>query len=212
MVGSRDMLALANAHDFPSTVGPVGEPADETDVERNERLRAILDRLRIEKYDGNLSATARALGMAPPSLSDILKRKRGVGLDVLVLMAEYFDESLDVLVFGRPRLTGLSIERGDRYPERAEARRRARRIYEQADAQVAGQMYARAEGKPVEWWMRRIEEAQLEARRELEDPEGAEAARAASEAKARATAAADEAAMEAAAREDAALPPRARRR
>lgn len=200
------MLALANAHGAAATFPHMAR--HESEQARNERLRRKLEQLRDERFGGNLSATARALGITPPTLSDILKQKRGVGLDVLVRLADFFSESLDVLVFGRPHPTVTLLVKDDRYEARAQARARARRIFDRADELIVGDLYARAEDKPVEWWMRRIEEAQLEARRELEDPEGAERARSSARARAAASADEDEAAMEAAAREDAALPRR----
>ena len=182
--------------------GSLGAMSAAIGDDRNERLRALLAKLCAERFEGNQAATARALGITGASLSDILAGKRGVGLGTLLLISDLVNESLDILVRGHPHRPEVRVERDDRYPARSRARARAREIFERADQAVATQAYARAEDKNEEWWMRRIEEAQVEARRELEDPEGFALAQEVGRRRAERTGDQDEAALAKAAADD----------
>lgn len=204
------MHASANADDPRTTVHVVATRPNR-DTSRDTRIQRLLEDLRDNRFHGKQAEMARAIGVTPTTVSDMLSGKRGAGIDVLVLLADYLGISLDELVRGVPFRPDLLVVRNDRYPARAKAREQAREIFERADRAIAGHVYARAEDKPVEWWMRRIEEAQIEVRRELEDPEGTAKARDDVRARTAQTAMDDEASLAAAERDDASLSKRPRR-
>lgn len=81
------------------------------DAVRNEAVRAYLRSVVREDFDGNASATAKALDMSQPALSDLLSGKRGFGLSVIDAIAHLRHVSIDVVLGRAPAPT-------DRYPNK----------------------------------------------------------------------------------------------
>jgi transcriptional regulator with XRE-family HTH domain len=73
-------------------------------LERDARLRAMLKELRDNRYK-TTAALARALGVEGPTITEVLNGKRGVGLELMVSMADLLSMSLDELAgrAARPR-------------------------------------------------------------------------------------------------------------
>ena len=67
----------AQANFSVSTLLPMGRPT--IGAERNEALRRLVRQLRDADFNGNLTQTARAVGVSVPTLSDFLAAKKGAG-------------------------------------------------------------------------------------------------------------------------------------
>lgn len=95
-------------------------------IARDERARAILRELR-DRY-GSTAALARALGVAGPTITEVLNAKRGVGLDLLDSLADLTGRSLDDLC-GRQAATRRVLRDLPRWADaRAEAEVRLRHV------------------------------------------------------------------------------------
>lgn len=130
-------------------------PHEIDDPQRVDVLRAELDQMRLEHYGGNLTATARALGVTSAYLSDILKGKRGVGMKVIQGLSSLTGRSIDA-VMGR----GLGADSRDPIPARAEALA----IVEEALRKVRAMPAQGTEGRGVEWWLLQVGFAQAQVR------------------------------------------------
>lgn len=100
-----------------------------------ERLRAIVREIVNKDFAGSQKDAAKAIGVAQPTISDILAEKRGVGVNVLTKLARYTQRSTDDLMGQGTRATAvhgpnvLEIERALRDAEEAIARaKRALRV------------------------------------------------------------------------------------
>lgn len=67
------------------------------DPAQNETLRTLVRSIVDTKYDGNMSATAKAWGITPTGLHDFLSRKRGAGLTILEALSKHTGRSIDDL-------------------------------------------------------------------------------------------------------------------
>lgn len=67
----------AQANFFARRLPPMGRPT--IGAERNEALRRLVRELRDVDFAGNLTQTARAVGVSVPTLSDFLAAKKGAG-------------------------------------------------------------------------------------------------------------------------------------
>ncbi len=72
-------------------------PARSIGGEANERLRAIVRELLRARFEENISAFARALGVTGPYLNEFLSGKRGAGAKLLHALADYTGRTLDDL-------------------------------------------------------------------------------------------------------------------
>lgn len=68
--------------------------------ERNERVRLLVRGL-VERY-GTITAAAKAIGVEQPTLSDLLSKKRGAGIELLDALSRVTRLSLDEIVRGVP--------------------------------------------------------------------------------------------------------------
>jgi transcriptional regulator with XRE-family HTH domain len=98
--------------------------------DENERLRAILQKLLDERFDGNKSEAARKLKLSQSFVTEILAGRRGGGNKALRAIADFTGKSLDELS-GRPSAssrieydiaTGLDASSLGRRHDFAEAR------------------------------------------------------------------------------------------
>lgn len=117
-------------------------------------LRERLGLIREQRFDGNLSAMARAFGVTPAYLSDVLAQKRGVGMKIIQALAKHTGESVDDLLHGRATVPN------DPYPARAEALR----IVESAIRTVREADVPDAAGRSVDWWLLRLRDAEAQVR------------------------------------------------
>ncbi len=69
-------------------------------TERDTRLRALLEELKATRYKST-AALARALGVEGPTITEVLGGSRGVGLDLLIAIANLTGQTVDALI-GRP--------------------------------------------------------------------------------------------------------------
>lgn len=132
-----------------------------TDAQQADKLRDHLRTIRARRFDGNLSAMAREMGVTPAYLSDVLAGKRGVGMKLMRAMASYTGQSIDALVSGKP---DPSIK-AEVYPARGEA---VRCVQEALRRVVEGE-YPGADGRSVEWWLLEIHEIEQRLRRDTDD-------------------------------------------
>lgn len=89
--------------------------------DRNAALRDVVRKIVDERFDGNSSATAKALGLSPAALHDFLAGSRGAGMKLLDGLVALTGKSIESLL-GRPapsQSNELTVERPDRYPNRA---------------------------------------------------------------------------------------------
>jgi transcriptional regulator with XRE-family HTH domain len=89
---------------------------------RDARLRELLRDLKENHYKSN-AALARALGVEPPTVTEILNSKRGVGLELLEAIADLTGRSLDDLCGRAPARTGTLAAHGRWTAARADAER-----------------------------------------------------------------------------------------
>ena len=90
--------------------------------ERDDRIRTLLESLKTEQYKST-AALARALGVEPPTITEVLNGKRGVGLDLMIAIATLTGRSLDDLA-GVPRRRDKLADLPAWTKARAEAERR----------------------------------------------------------------------------------------
>jgi transcriptional regulator with XRE-family HTH domain len=68
------------------------------DDSRNEAVRATVRALMRDRYEGNLSRTARAIGVSPSLLSELLAGSRGAGMRFVQKLSAITGQPLDVLI------------------------------------------------------------------------------------------------------------------
>lgn len=119
-------LTVATATASRPTIVPMGTAKKTRNgkIERDTRVRALLEELHEKRFAGNTAALARALGFSGPAITEVLQEKRGVGLDLLIALADLTGQTIDALVGrvarDRPTLAGLP-----QWPKaRSEAERR----------------------------------------------------------------------------------------
>jgi transcriptional regulator with XRE-family HTH domain len=72
------------------------------DEPRNEAVRAVVRDLMRDRYEGNLSATARAIGVSPSLLSELLSGRRGAGMRFVQKLSALTGRGVDGLIGGEP--------------------------------------------------------------------------------------------------------------
>jgi len=82
-------------------------------VEQNERLRERARDLLSERYDGNKTALAAALGLSQATVSNFLNGKSGAGFQLVTALARELGVTHDALVHGRSVAPEGSIRFGD---------------------------------------------------------------------------------------------------
>lgn len=93
-------------------------------LERDARLRAMLLDLKTTRYK-TTAALARALGVEGPTITEALNEKRGVGLELMLALADLTGRTLDDLAGRPPQSSGFDLASLPRWPGvRAEAERR----------------------------------------------------------------------------------------
>lgn len=94
-------LTVATATAPRTTFVPMGTAKKTRNgkIERDERLRAVLKELEVQC--GSTAELARRMKVSGPAITEILGGSRGVGLDMMVAMADYTGQTLDALM-GRP--------------------------------------------------------------------------------------------------------------
>lgn len=118
-------LTVATATGSRTTFVPMGTPKKTRNgkTERDARVRAILEELKATRYK-TTAALARALGVEPPTITEILQENRGVGLDVLIAVADLTGQTIDALV-GRSARDHATLGSLPQWPAaRAEAEKR----------------------------------------------------------------------------------------
>lgn len=135
-----------------------------TDVDRAAAIRDQLRALREGQFGGNLSAMARAFGVTPAYLSDVLLEKRGVGMKILRALAKHTGQSIAGLI---GEIDPADLD--DPYPARAEALSLVQRALDY----VRRHHYPDAGGRSPEWWLLEVREAEARIRRGelLDEPE-----------------------------------------
>lgn len=150
--------ARSYAEDPTSTFERVAETVIE--VKHAGPFRELLRRIRKDSFDDNNAAMGRAFDLTGAYIGDVLLEKRGVGIKLLRAISRLTGHSLEDLI------DGVALE-PDPYPARARAVFCARTA---AHAVQQGN-YTGAEGRSVEWWMRRLREEQDKALEALEQSE-----------------------------------------
>lgn len=118
-------LTVATAMDRRSMFAAMGTAKQKkpAKTERDARLRALLEELKATRYK-TTAALARALGVEGPTITEALGGSRGVGLELLVAIADLTGQSVDTLI-GRPARDRATFAGLPQWPKaRAEAERR----------------------------------------------------------------------------------------
>lgn len=90
---------------------------------RDERLRELLRELRVKH--GSNAEVARQIGVESATITEALNTNRGVGLEVMIALADYTGRTLDDLAGRPPRPSGFCLASLPRWPSvRAEAEQR----------------------------------------------------------------------------------------
>lgn len=135
--------------------------------ERAQAARAFTQRLVQERFAGNTSAAARALGVSQAQLYEFLNGIRGPGMKMLEAVADHARVSLDSVLGRAPEQTGeRSVEApddlADPSPERAAAVRFARANGLPEAAIRAVQALPVRQRTPEQWYDRiKVEAAEL---------------------------------------------------
>lgn len=98
-------MSQTEANARPDTLRRVGRPT--IGDERNEVLRRLLREIRAQEFDDNLSATARAIGVEPGTLSDFLNEKRGAGTKIMDGLTKHLRRGMDQIIAGGGDLGAL---------------------------------------------------------------------------------------------------------
>lgn len=134
---------------------------------RVQAIQAFVRRIMQTDFEGSISATARALGMAQSQLSDLLNDRRGLGLAGVERVADYAGVTIDEVV-GRkpPQARSSSGVRRDLAAELA----RDDAVQEAAiQAVLAEELKPEDAQRSILWWARRMRfrEGEMETGREL---------------------------------------------
>lgn len=89
-------MSQTEANALLATLSRVGRPT--IGDERNEVLRKLLREIRAQEFDDNLSATARAIGVEPGTLSDFLNEKRGAGTKIMDGLSKHLRRGMDQIL------------------------------------------------------------------------------------------------------------------
>lgn len=163
--------SLASAYVNGGRLGPM--PSRAFGKDRNDALRARVRAIMTADFGGNLTATAKALGLSPAALHDFLGETRGAGMKLLDGLAKYSGLSVDALISGAPT-PALAAPRWGDLPGWAQARADALRVYGRRLPEIAfehaGDVMGMAPPSVVDartvynaaklWWDARTEEEQ----------------------------------------------------
>lgn len=120
-------------------------------------FRELLKRVRRDTFGDNQAAMARAFDLTPAYISDVLLEKRGIGLKLVRAISRLTGHSLEDLI------DGVALT-PDPYPARAKALYCARTAAHAVQQREVGG----AEGRSLDWWMRRLREEEDRAVESLE--------------------------------------------
>lgn len=98
------MIAIAN--EPRRTLGGMASSKSLT-AAQNEHLRGVVRRILTQDFDGNVSRTAKALGVVQSMVSEFLSGARGAGPKMLQGVADYTGQSIDSL-YGRTGTPGAT--------------------------------------------------------------------------------------------------------
>ncbi len=170
-LASREVeKANATSPKVAGMAGKTGRPTLPKD--QRERVRAVLEELRHEKFDDNQAALARALDIKPPSLFTIMQGTGAPALPTLEKIAELRGVDLDTLLGKTPKPSPAAptrfIEIDGRYPNLAKAVAMARigEVREAAVERVASSLKDSEQDLPVFEWLDEIRSAERKVRRE----------------------------------------------
>lgn len=136
-------------------------PAQNTkalDAPSREAARAFLRRFVDERFDGNHTRAATALGVSQAYVSDLLSGAKGAGSKILLALAEKTGVSLDV-VLGRtsrvPDQVSPEDDPAERYPNRVTAAKLAKDlgVDERAIESVGRDALHLDHDPEVKWWL-----------------------------------------------------------
>lgn len=140
---------------MPIVIGPTlaGVSTKSASPKLAEAARAYLQAF-VARFDGNATAAARALKISQPTVANMLNGKNVIGFPLLEALADYNNESFDVIL-GRSPVAGRVVELADRYPNRGRALAAWRLLGRDEDA--AQNVYALAmdrddDPSPDEWF------------------------------------------------------------
>ncbi|HEV8462111.1 MAG TPA: helix-turn-helix transcriptional regulator [Gaiellaceae bacterium] len=126
-----------------------------------ERIRSELQRTRDEKFAGNATRLAKALGMSQSGVTQIINRRNRPSTETAVALAQLLGVEVWQLMYGKTSGAALTITLDtDIYPNRARAIAAARllRRSEAAIARVQQRPGAKSdEDRPVDAWFHLIE-------------------------------------------------------
>lgn len=125
---------------------------------QNHRLREAMKKLRDERYEGNVTALAVALGRAQPSISDFLNGKTGASYETAIRFAALMKEPIEKILGPRdqpPPFVQRIVDPDQIYTHLREAMNRREGKWSQVVREQLLTIRLGEGDEPVDWWLDR---------------------------------------------------------